>query len=209
MVKKLKLNSIRNKFKQEGLHTFSPFDLQRYFDVSKNTASLFLTRNVKKNNITKLRKGLYSFTGEYVSEMLIANKAYQPSYISFDYALMFYNIIPETVYPITSATTKTTRKFFIENITYSYYHIKKDAFVGYKKENFNNQPALIAQPEKALADYLYFIDLGKGALCDRIDVSALSKDDLLKYVGLFKRESLVSLTNKVYDDARRHKKIIY
>ena len=209
MVKKLKLNLIRNKFKKEGFYIFSPFDLQKYFDVSKNTASLFLTRNVKKNNIIKLRRGLYIFFGEYVNEMLIANKVYQPSYISFEYALMFYNIIPETVYPITSATTKITREFIIENITYSYYRIKKQAFVGYKKEDFNGQSFLIAEPEKAFIDYLYFVDLGKKALYSRIDVSNLSKDKLVKYAKLFKRKSLLNLTNKIYDKARGHKKIIY
>lgn len=209
MVKKLKLNLIRNKLKEEGLYIFSPFDLQKYFDVSQNTASLFLTRNVKKGNISKLRRGLYMFFGEYVNEMLIANQVYQPSYVSFNYALMFYNIIPETVYPITSATTKITRKFIIENITYSYSRIKKQAFVGYKKETFNGQPVLIAEPEKAFIDHLYFVDLGKETLHGRIDVSALSKDKLLKYARLFKRKSLLDLTNKTYDQARRSKKIIY
>ena len=209
MVKKLKLNLIRNKFKEEEIYVFSPFDLQKYFNASKNTVSLFLTRNVKKNNIIKLRKGLYTFSGEYVNEMLIANKVYQPSYISFEYALMFYNIIPETVYPIISATAKTTREFIVENITYSYYRIKKEAFVGYKKEYFNEQSVLIAEPEKAFVDYLYFVDLGKKALYSRIDVSNLSKDKLIKYAKLFKRKSLLNLTNKVYDQARRHKEIIH
>lgn len=209
MVKKLKLNLIRNKFKEEELYVFSPFDLQKYFNVSKNTASLFLTRNVKKNNIIKLRKGLYIFSGEHINEMLIANKVCQPSYISFEYALMFYNIIPETVYPITSATSKITKEFIIENITYSYYRIKKEAFVGYKKEDFNGQSALIAEQEKAFVDYLYFVDLRKKVLYSRIDVSNLSKDKLIKYAKLFKRKSLLNLTNKIYDQARRHKKIIY
>lgn len=209
MVKKLKLNLIRNKFKEDELYIFSPFDLEKYFDVSKNTVSLFLTRNVKKNNIIKLRKGLYIFSGEYINEILIANKIYQPSYISFEYALMFYNIIPETVYSITSATTKTTREFIVENISYSYCRIKKEAFIGYKKENFNEQPVLIAEPEKAFVDYLYFVDLGKKTLYGRIDVSNLSKDKLIKYAKLFKRKSLLNLVNKVYDKARRHKEIIY
>lgn len=209
MQKKLKLNFIRNKFKQEGLYVFSAFDLRKYFDVSKNTASLFLFRNVKQGNIIKLRRGLYVFKGEYVNEMLVANKVYEPSYISFEYALMFYNIIPETVYSITSATTRVTKEFLIENIAYSYYRIKKGAFTGYTKKYFNGQMALIAEPEKAFVDYLYFVNLGKKVIYDRIDVSKLSKEKMIQYAKLFKRDSLVKLVKKTYDYSRGNKEVIY
>ena len=63
MVKKLKLNLIRNKFKEDGIYVFSPFDLQKYFRVSQNTANLFINRNIKQGNILKLRRGLYIFAG--------------------------------------------------------------------------------------------------------------------------------------------------
>ena len=42
---------------------------------------------------------------------LIANKIYNPSYVSFEMALSYYRLIPEGVYSITSATAKKTIKF--------------------------------------------------------------------------------------------------
>jgi len=209
MVKKLNLNLIRNNFKNKGIFTFSPFSLQKYFDVSLNTANLFLCRNVKKKNIIKLRNNLYSFAGEYINEMHIANKIYEPSYVSLEYALSFYNIIPETIYSVTSVTTKTTREFIANNITYSFLHIKKPAFTGYIKKHINGQMALIAEPEKALADWLYFLSLGKKGINDRLELKNINKKILIKYSKLFNRKNLIKLIEKVYDENRRNSKIIY
>ena len=209
MVKKLKLNLIRNKFKENGICIFNPFDLKKYFEVSQNTASLFVNRNVKQGNILKLRRGLYIFKGERVNEMLIANKVYSPSYISFEYALMFYNIIPETVYTVTSATSRPTREFIIDNVSYPYHQIKRKALTGYIKKYFDGQMVLIAEPEKALADYLYFVAIGKKVLNDRLELEEIDKKKLIQYVKLFKRKNLLKLINQIYDHVRRNRVIIY
>jgi len=209
MVKKLKLNLIRNKFREDGIYVFGPFDLQKYFKVSQNTANLFINRNVKQGNILKLRRGLYMFAGEYVSEMLIANRVYEPSYVSFEYALMFYSIIPETVYTITSATTRLTREFVINNINYSYHRIKREAFTGYIKKDFQGQEAFIAEPEKALADYLYFVAIGQKVLNERLELKEINKKKLIKYAKLFGRRGLLKLINQIYAKNRRNREIIY
>jgi predicted transcriptional regulator of viral defense system len=209
MVKKLKLNLIRNKLREDGIYVFGSFDLQKYFKVSQNTADLFINRNIKQGNILKLRKGLYMFVGEYASEMLIANRVYEPSYVSFEYALMFYNIIPETVYTITSATSRLTREFVINNISYSYHRIKREGFTGYIKKDFHGQEAFIAEPEKALADYLYFVTIGQKVLNERLELGKINKKKLIKYARLFKRRNLIRLINQLYVKNRRNREIIY
>ena len=130
--------------------------------------------------------------------MLIANNVYHPSYVSFEYALMFYNIIPETVYAITSATSKTSREFIVNKLSYSYYRIKKEAFTGYAKKDFNGQIVLVAEPEKALADYLYFVAIGRKSLNERLDLKEINKGKLIKYAKLFKRKNLLKLINQIY-----------
>lgn len=209
MVKKLQLNLIKLKFKEDDIFLFRPFDLQKFFNVSPNTASLFLNRNVKKGYLKKIRKGLYCFSDSNISEFYIANKAYIPSYVSFEYALMYYNIISETVYGITSATSKTSKNFLIRNINYSYYRIKKEAFTGYIKKDFDGQISLIAEPEKALADYFYFVSIGKKALYDRLNLDNLEKNKLIQYAKLFKRKNLLSLIDKIYANYKRNRQIIY
>lgn len=64
-------------------------------------------------------------------EYLLANILYQPSYISLEFALSYYSLIPESVYLITSVTTKPTREFAVGKLFFSYQTIKKQAFVGY------------------------------------------------------------------------------
>ena len=188
---------------------FSPLELKQIFNVSKESASFFINYNLKKDFFVKLKNGLYTFKHHYPSEFEIANKVYAPSYVSLEYALSFYNIIPETVYSITSVTSKTTREFVINNISYTYSKIKKSAFTGYVKKHFDGQTVLIADAEKAFIDYLYFVYLGKKVIYDRIEVKNLDKKKLIYYANLFKKKSLIKLLNDIYDKSRRNKEIIY
>ncbi len=62
-----------------------------------------LSRMVKKGEIFPIIKGLYE-TEKSTPGFLLAGSIYGPSYISFEYALSFYGLIPEAVYTVTSAT---------------------------------------------------------------------------------------------------------
>jgi len=42
---------------------------------------------------------------------LVVNLLYTPSYVSFDYALSYYGLIPERVYEVTSATLHAKKIF--------------------------------------------------------------------------------------------------
>ncbi|MFH0972450.1 MAG: hypothetical protein V1768_00425 [Patescibacteria group bacterium] len=209
MKKKLSIIKTQNFIREKRKYVFTPLDLQRYFSVSSESARKFILRNVKKNIYAKIKRGLYFDKNFKPSEFEVANKLYYPSYVSFEYALMFYGIIPETVYSITSVTTKTTRSFNVENIKYSFCHIKKEGFTGYIKKNIEGQLVYLAEAEKALADYFYFVDLKKKSLYDRIDVSAINYKKLMDFIKLFNRDSLKKLTKEIYDKSRRNKTIIY
>lgn len=114
---------------------------------------------VKKNYIIPIRKGIYIFNSQYMkfvpSELFIANFLLTPSYISLEYALGFYDIIPEKVTVFTSVTTKKTISF--KNIlgNFEYRSIRENLFFGFKKEIDKNQDFFVALPEKALLDYFY------------------------------------------------------
>jgi hypothetical protein len=119
-----------------------------------------LTKWQNRRLVIKLRKGLYVL-GELdrkitPSRMFLANQLYQPSYVSNEYALGFYDIIPERVYDITSVSSKKTVTFENEFGRFVYQHLKKEGFKGYKmvvdENGFN---CFIAEPEKALMDYCY------------------------------------------------------
>ena len=111
-----------------------------------------------KGYIKKIRRGFYIFSDSALSEpalFLIANKLYSPSYISFEMAFSYYGLIPESVYGITSATTKKTVSFKSPIGEFIYRTVKPSLMFGYKLENFQNQNYKIAEIEKAVLDYLY------------------------------------------------------
>lgn len=207
MVKKLNPIKVEKTLKDKEILLFTPLDFQRIFEVSSGATQKFLTRYSKKDFFSKLRAGLYALTDNFPPSYLIANKLYQPSYISLEYALSYYQIIPETIYTITSVTTKATREFEVLGILYTYQKVKKEAFCGYSPIKIDNQTVFIAEPEKALVDYLYFIDLQKREPNDRLELNEISKKKVLNYAKLFRRKNLNKLIKTVYDFSTKPRKI--
>ena len=83
-----------------------------------------------------------------------------PSYLSFDYALYIYNIIPEAVYSYTSATfNKGKRKTYKNKFgTYVYQDVPKAVYpYGVMAKIDGNYTYHIATCEKAICDKLYTI----------------------------------------------------
>ncbi|MEW6100882.1 MAG: type IV toxin-antitoxin system AbiEi family antitoxin domain-containing protein [Candidatus Omnitrophota bacterium] len=120
-----------------------------------------LLRWQKKGLILRLRRGVYLLNENdrkiNPSRCFLANQIYGPSYISLEYAMNFYGLIPEKVADVTSVTTKKTFSLKNKLGLFIYKHIKSSGFSGFKllKEP-NGLPCLIAVPEKAIIDFLYF-----------------------------------------------------
>ncbi len=113
----------------------------------------------KKGYLRKIRNSWYCFTDIDIDETIlfyIANKIYQPSYVSLETALSYYGIIPESVFSITSVTTLKTQKFKNNTVLNTYSNIKKECFFGYNLIQKQNYTYKIADPEKTVSDYLYF-----------------------------------------------------
>lgn len=188
---------VQKKLRESNILIFTPLEFQRIFGISENEAFNFLKYQTKKGLFVRLRNGVYSLTSNIPSEFIVANKLYQPSYISFEYALSYYHLIPETIYTITSATTKPTREFEALDKVFRYYKIKKEAFLGYEPRKIDNVTVLIAEPEKALVDYLYFVSLGKKRLSERLVTKNLNKRKIFDYAKAFRRGSLIALTKEI------------
>jgi hypothetical protein len=122
---------------------------------------------IRKGSIIRVKKGLYVFGDEYrrrpYSREILANLIYGPSYISLEYALQHYRLIPERVEAVTSVTTGRSRKFSTPVGLFSYSMISLEAFqVGMDRvEIGDGRGFLMATPDKALADKLY-IERGSG-----------------------------------------------
>jgi predicted transcriptional regulator of viral defense system len=94
-------------------------------------------------------------SGKLLSEELIANHIYGPSYVSMESALRYYGMIPESVYTIQSITTKHSRAFKNSLGKFEYTRCSKEYFsIGIRQEVKDNTSFLIASPEKALCDLI-------------------------------------------------------
>ena len=116
-----------------------------------------LSRDVRDGKLTKIINGLYE-TNPNTSSYLLASSIYGPSYISFEYALSVYGLIPERVNVVTCATynKKKSKKYDTPFGTYTYRDIPPLAYpeeVLLKQEgDYSYQ---IASREKAVCDKLY------------------------------------------------------
>ncbi len=208
MAKILNWYNFHQVIRAKKLSIFTPDDLVRIFKVSLVAAQFFIFRNARKGRLVRLKKSpkgsLYCLAEDVPDQFVIANRVYEPSYISFDTALSFHNIIPETIYTITSATTRPTRRFEICNSQFVYHRIKKSAYTGYQPLKYMNNTVLIASPEKALADYLYFVTLKKRRLTyDRMDLAKISKNKLVRWAHLFNQPAIFQLIGQIYANHRR------
>ncbi|MDD4000142.1 MAG: hypothetical protein PHX62_04525, partial [Bacilli bacterium] len=85
---------------------------------------------------------------------------YRPSYLSFEYALSFYNLIPERVVTYTSATYNKRKSKEYKNMFgyYTYKGVPKSTFPYFVKAYVEDTYSyFIASPEKALCDMLYIL----------------------------------------------------
>lgn len=127
---------------------------EKYSDYANRLDKI--KRDADKGIIIRLTKGLYE-TDKNVSPFLLASAILSPSYLSFDWALSYYNLIPEKVFAITSATFDNHKNKTFENKfgRYEYSDIPSKAFPdGITYLESGGYCVKIALKEKAICDSL-------------------------------------------------------
>ena len=163
-----------------------------------------------KRLVIKLRRGAYLLNPNdrkvEPSRTYIANQLYGPSYVSMEYALSYYGLIPERVSDITSITAKKTLRFTNDLGTFVYQHIKPDAFRAFRVvEDDSGLIFFIAEPEKAIVDFIYLnMDKFKGSAEDLLvesyrlqNIETLKAEKVAKYAKFFKNEKLTAISGSL------------
>lgn len=147
----------------------------------------FISRMVKAGELIRLKNGFFLIAEKIVENTIpyeqIANLLYGPSYISFEWALSYYKMIPEGVYVVTSASVAKSKSFNTQIGTFDYIYLSHCRYaIGIdQKENISGR-FLIATPEKALADLIHLKSKkleGRDLLVDLIEARRMD-EDLLK-----------------------------
>lgn len=165
-----------------------------------------ISRLIKNKEIIQIRRGLYvDNTG--VSKTALAPLIYGPSYISFQWALSHYGLIPEEVKVLTSASfNKNKNKTYKTPLgEFHYYYIPNKIYpYGLRMMQTENYSYLIASPEKALCDSVYKIsyaintnDMNMLLLdswrMEKEDLLKLDKDFIQWIAPLYGKKSLLAL----------------
>ncbi|MGI6089790.1 MAG: type IV toxin-antitoxin system AbiEi family antitoxin domain-containing protein [Saccharofermentanales bacterium] len=154
---------------------------------------------VKQGKIFPIVRGLYE-TDNATPGYLLAASIYGPSYLSFEFALAYWHLIPEAVFVFTSATfAKKKRKRFETGFgVFTYRDVPKNVYpLGIRIINEGDYSYFIAEPEKALCDKLYIMPpvssiknlealLFSDLRIDRQQYALLNKENLLHYAGLYR-----------------------
>lgn len=139
--------SLLKVFTVEDLYTVDPdFRIETLYDWEA------------KGWVNRLRNKNYIFSDLKLSNYdlyLVANKLYDPSYVSLEMALNHYGVIPEMVARITSITTNKTLSVETKIGTFDYRTVDSSLFFGYKLITIGGVTYKIASLEKTIADYLY------------------------------------------------------
>ncbi|HMQ61270.1 MAG TPA: hypothetical protein PKE06_11425 [Flavilitoribacter sp.] len=140
----------------DRLPVISTREVEKAFpDFDRNA----LTRWQEKGYLQKIRSGFYRFASRPLKSdsdiFFIANRIYQPSYVSLQSAMRWYDFIPEGVFTVTSVSTLKTIQFSTSVGVFSYRSLKPELFWGYHLEAYGDFRIKIADPAKALLDLLY------------------------------------------------------
>ena len=111
----------------------------------------------REGDIIRLKRNMFvvspEVSGVKLSTGLIANHLLAPSYVSMSTALRYYGLIPEAVYTTQSMTFKPAKTFDTHIGSFSYTHIKKEAYpIGLVQIKDDGVTFIMASPEKALCD---------------------------------------------------------
>jgi len=155
-----------------------------------------ITRLLKRGDILQLKRGLYVVSprhGDNIEPAVISNLLYGPSYVSLEYALSYWGLIPERVHEVTAMTNKRNKYFStpLGAFSYKYINIAK----------FSPGVALIKSktPSRLSAEQTvsFFIATREKALCDKLATvrEITSEYDIADYLEFDLRMDLESISD--------------
>jgi predicted transcriptional regulator of viral defense system len=143
---------------RDSLKDFTVFSLRDILRTDPGFHRRRLSDWQDKGYIRKVIKGFYVFVDLVLEENVlfeIANRIYKPSYVSLESALAHYQLIPESIFGVTSVSTRRTYRFASGLAEFRFRTVKPELFFGYDLMSARGKRVKIARPEKAILDFLY------------------------------------------------------
>lgn len=172
-----------------------------------------IARMCKKGELIRLKNGFYVIADKIkeapVPYEQIANLLYGPSYLSYEWALSYYGMIPEGVYVVTSACAVQAKNYATALGTFEYNFLSHARYaIGITQKENSAGNFLVATPEKALADLVHktskklsskdlLVDLVEARRIDEEVLKNLDKAHLAKIAEHYRSTAVRSLINAI------------
>lgn len=168
----LNLYKIRDMALESKRAVYSTQMLANLICKEKTIANVYLNRLVQKGLAQRLVNGKISFIDD---THVIATQFVEPSYISFNSALLIHGLITQVPKSVECATP-------INSISYprlgiKYHKISQNFFYGYKKHSKSSSYIFLAEPQKAILDCIYLNKITKSTFLDLLHLVDRSKLD--------------------------------
>ena len=190
------------------LKDFTIFSLNEIKNIEPGFYRRRLNEWQDKGYIKKVVREYYIFSDLKLSEEIlfkIANRVYSPSYVSLESALSYYHLIPESVYEITSISTRKTYHFRTSIGEFIYRSLKPSLFFGYDLIKFHEKYSKMASIEKALLDYFYLHsdieteqDFDSLRINKEMFFSQMNQPKLMNFLEKFNQKKLTGRMNRFW-----------
>ena len=189
---------------------YSRNNLELILGSNRRTLDYRISILINKGILERIRPGFYlntkllSLTSEKESFLeYVGTIAKYPSYVSLEYALSAYGLIPESIFTITYVTSKKPGTYSSKNISLKYRNIKPNLFNGYETRMYDKGSYLYAKKYKALFDFIYLTPtpnpnaLKEVLVNSRINWDALSLVEKGNFVEICKNSGSRKMANAI------------
>jgi len=162
---------------------FSVEDLSKILSINSRTyLRVLLLRMLKRKELIRIRRGIYSYTHDY-NPFELANKLKRPSYVSFERILYNNGVIFQDFSNKITSVSNNSYSEKVADINYEYFKIKDDILYD-PTGILIEKEARIASIERAICDTIY---LSKNYYFDNLD--KINKEKLSKISQIYNKRT--------------------
>ncbi len=174
-------------------------ELAAKYNLSDASAGRAASRLTKRGLLSRVANGVY--LNKFVRDASAAdflNVLKPNSYVSLESALNHWGVSTQSPASLTCVTTGKPKRYKTPEIAIAFRTISEQLFWGFVEKQTRYSKYKIAEPEKALLDWIYLtLQSGLTPRLDEIDPQVLNEQKLVKYADKYPSTVRNSLTSSL------------
>lgn len=178
-------------------------ELARKYGIIPAAVTQALARQERRELVEHVsNKIYYNWLALDGSPRDLVNVLREDAYVSLESGLREYGISTQSPRTLTCVTIERPKEFRARTITISYRSISPHLYWGFVRKTTRYGSYLIAEPEKAILDWIYLGLQNGGALAlDELDFSRVDRPKLLNYARRFPRSTYLHVLPALAESA--------